>query len=235
VKGEKHLSHGLYFLSAFTFSKAINDLPEICCAAPFPQNSYDITAERGLADFDQHLRWVFSFDYEIPFGGSKSKISNRAVDAILGGWHVGGIYTLSSGFPFSPLLGTDPSNTGAQVAARPNQIRNGSLPGDRRTKDMWFDVGAYPIPDPALNVFFFGNAGRNSLIGPGSNVFDGSLRKEFVITERQHLEFRTEFFNAFNHPNYAQPDNFVDDGTAGKISSLAIPMRQIQFGLKYSF
>jgi hypothetical protein len=235
VKGEKHLSHGLYFLSAFTFSKAINDLPEICCAAPFPQNSYDITAERGLADFDQHLRWVFSFDYEIPFGGSKSKISNRAVDAILGGWHVGGIYTLSSGFPFSPLLGTDPSNTGAQVAVRPNQIRNGSLPGDRRTKDMWFDVGAYPIPDPALNVFFFGNAGRNSLIGPGSNVFDGSLRKEFVITERQHLEFRTEFFNAFNHPNYAQPDNFVDDGTAGKISSLAIPMRQIQFGLKYSF
>jgi hypothetical protein len=235
VKGEKHLSHGLYFLSAFTFSKAINDLPEICCAAPFPQNSYDITAERGLADFDQRLRWVFSFDYEIPFGGSKSKISNRAVDTILGGWHVGGIYTLSSGFPFSPLLGFDPSNTGAQVAVRPNQIRNGTLPRDRRTKDMWFDVGAYPVPDPNLNVFFFGNAGRNSLIGPGSNVFDGSLRKEFAITERHRLEFRTEFFNAFNHPNYAQPDNFVDNGTAGKILSLAVPMRQIQFGLKYSF
>jgi len=54
VKAEKHLSHGLYFLSAFTFSKAINDLPEICCAAPFPQNSYDTAAERGVADFDQH-------------------------------------------------------------------------------------------------------------------------------------------------------------------------------------
>jgi hypothetical protein len=68
-------------------------------------------------------------------------------------------------------------------------------------------------------------------------VFDGSLRKEFAITERQRLEFRTEFFNAFNHPNYGQPDNFVDDypGPAGTISSLAITMRQIQFGLKYSF
>ncbi len=235
VKGEKHLSHGLYFLSAFTFSKAINDLPEICCAAPFPQNSYDIPAERGPADFDQRLRWVFSFDYEIPFGGSKSKISNRAVDALLGGWHVGGIYTLASGFPFSPLLGTDPSNTGAQVAVRPNQIRNGNLPRDRRSKDMWFDINAYPIPDGTQ--YFFGNAGRNSLTGPGSNVFDGSLRKEFAITERQRLEFRTEFFNAFNHPNFAQPDNFIDDGpgVAGTITSIATPMRQIQFGLKYSF
>ncbi|HST10299.1 MAG TPA: hypothetical protein VLL05_07970, partial [Terriglobales bacterium] len=235
IKGEKHLSHGLYFLSAFTYSKAINDLPEICCAAPFPQNSYDVGAEHGLADFDQRLRWVFSFDYEVPFGGSKSKISNRVVDAVLGGWHVGGIYTLASGFAFSPLLGSDPSNTGAQVAVRPNQIANGNLPRGQRTKDMWFNINAYPIPDGS--TYFFGNAGRNSLIGPGSNVFDGSLRKEFAITERQRLEFRTEFFNAFNRPNYAQPDNFIDDGpgVAGTITSIAIPMRQIQFGLKYSF
>ena len=235
IKGEKHLSHGLYFLSAFTYSKAINDLPEICCAAPFPQNSYDIAAERGPADFDQRLRWVFSFDYEIPFGGSKSHISNRAVDAILGGWHVGGIYTLASGFPFSPLLGNDPSNTGAQVAVRPNQLRNGNLPRDRRSKDMWFDPSAYEQPDP--NLYFFGNAGRNSLVGPGQNVFDASLRKEFAFTDRHRLEFRTEFFNAFNHPNYAQPDNFIDDDpeAVAHIGSLAIPMRQIQFGLKYSF
>jgi hypothetical protein len=135
------------------------------------------------------------------------------------------------------LLGlTDPSNTGTQVAVRPNQFRNGNLPRDRRSKDLWFDVTAYEaLPDS--NVYFFGNAGRNSLIGPGANVFDGSLRKEFALTERQRLEFRAEFFNSFNHPNYAQPDNFVDDdpGVAGQITSLAIPMRQIQFGLKYSF
>jgi hypothetical protein len=236
VKAEKHLSHGLYFLSSFTFSKAINDLPEICCAAPFPQNSYDTAAERGLADFDQRFRWVFSFDYELPFGGNRSNISNRALNAVFGGWHVGGIYTIASGFAFSPLLGSiDPSNTGAQVAVRPNQIANGNLPRDQRTKDLWFNIDAYPIPDGS--TYFFGNAGRNSLIGPGQNVFDGSLRKVFALTERQHLEFRTEFFNSFNHPNFAQPDNFIDDGpgAAGTITSLAIPMRQIQFGLKYSF
>ena len=84
---------------------------------------------------------------------------------------------------------------------------------------------------------FFGNAHRNNLIGPGQNVFDGSLRKVFTLTEAQHLEFRAEFFNALNHPNFSQPDNFIDDGpgAAGVISSIAIPMRQIQFGLKYTF
>jgi hypothetical protein len=156
VTAEKHLSHGLYFLSAFTFSKAINDLPEICCAAPFPQNSYDTTAERGLADFDQKFRWVFSFDYEVPFGGSKSHISNRAVDAILGGWHVGGIYTIASGFPFSPLLNSDTSNTGAQVAVRPNQFRNGTLPriyGSIRPR-----MSSFLIPIPIFSAMPDGTA-----------------------------------------------------------------------------
>jgi hypothetical protein len=233
VKGEKRLSHGLYFLSAFTWSKVINDLPEICCASPFPQDSYNLAAERGPADFDQKLRWVFSFDYELPFGGSRSHISNRALDAVVGGWHVGGIYTLASGFPFSPLLGFDPSNTGTQVAVRPDQLRNGNLPSGDRSPSRWFDIDAYVPP----SSFAFGNARRNSLIGPGQNVFDGSLRKEFALTESQRLEFRAEFFNAFNHPNFAQPDNFIDDGpgVAGTISSIAIPMRQIQLGLKYNF
>jgi outer membrane receptor protein involved in Fe transport len=235
VKTEKHLSHGLYFLSAFTYSKAINDLPEICCAAPFAQNSYNLAAERGLADFNQKLRWVLSFDYEIPFGGSHSHADNRWTNTVLGGWHVGGIYTLASGFPFSAYQNDDPSNTGTQGIPRPDQLRDGNLPRGQRTPDHWFDIDAFSVlPDDA---FRFGNAPRNSLIGPGQNVFDWELRKEFKVTESQRVEFRAEFFNALNHPNFAQPDNFIDDGpgSAGTITSLAIPMRQIQFGLKYNF
>ena len=85
--------------------------------------------------------------------------------------------------------------------------------------------------------YAFGNAHRNNLIGPGQNVFDGSARKEFHVTESQRLEFRAEFFNFFNHPNFAQPDNFIDDGpgVAGTITELAIPARQVQFGVKYVF
>ena len=235
VKTEKHASHGLYLLSAFTYSKAINDLPEICCAAPFAQNSYDLAAERGVADFNQKLRWVLSFDYEIPFGGSHSHLENRVVNAVLGGWRIGGIYTLASGFPFSAFQADDPSNTGTQGIPRPDQLRNGNLPRGQRTPGHWFDITAFSVlPDDA---FRFGNAPRNSLIGPGQNAFDWELRKEFKVTETQNVEFRTEFFNAFNHPNFAQPDNFIDDGpgSAGVITSLAIPQRQIQFGLKYNF
>ena len=233
VKAEKRATHGLYLLSAFTYSKAINDLPEICCAAPFAQNSYDLAAERGRADFDQTLRWVLSFDYEVPFGKQGSRFSDGVVEAVLGGWHLGGIYTLARGFPFSPYLGFDPSNTGTQGIVRPNQLRDGNLPRDQRTPNNWFDINAFAIP----SGFSFGNAGRNVLTGPGQNVFDWLLSKQFRLTERQRLEFRAEFFNAFNHPNFAQPDNFIDDGpgSAGVITSLAIPMRQIQFGLKYSF
>jgi hypothetical protein len=233
VKAEKHASHGLYFLSSFTYSKAINDLPEICCAAPFAQDSYNLAAERGRADFDQKLRWVLSFDYELPFGGSRSHLDNRAMNLAFGGWHLGGIYTLASGFPFSPYLGFDPSNTGTQAVVRPDQLKDGNLPSGQRSPDRWFNVDAFAAPAG----FAFGNAGRNVLTGPGQNVFDWSLRKQFGLTETQRIEFRAEFFNAFNHPNFAQPDKFIDDGpgVAGVITSIAIPMRQIQLGLKYSF
>ncbi|MEP6539339.1 MAG: hypothetical protein ABJF23_28640, partial [Bryobacteraceae bacterium] len=79
--------------------------------------------------------------------------------------------------------------------------------------------------------------GRNILDGPGSQVSNLALRKTFPVRERVKVEFRAEFFNAFNHPNFSQPDNVIDDGpgSTGVITSLATPMRQIQGGLRISF
>ena len=199
--GNKRLSHGLTFLSAFTFAKSINDQPEICCAQPWPQNSYDLRAEKGRSDFDQRLRWVNSFDYQPPFGKGQPMLnSSRAADLAVGGWHLGGILSFGSDFPFSPVLGYDPSNTGSQGLA-------------------------------------FGNAGRNVLEGPGSIFSDMSLRKQFAVTEHQRLEFRAGFFNVLNHPNFAQPDNFIDygPGSAAVITSTAARMRQIQFAFEVQF
>ena len=234
LKVQKRFSSGLQFLSAYTWSKAINDLPEICCAAPFPQNSYDLRAEKGLADFDQRHRWVTSFDYALPFGrGRRHNIENGLIDAIAGGWNVGGILTITSGFPFSPVLGFDPSNTGDQGLVRADRIGNGNLPGGQRSPDEWFDINAFAIPAD----FTYGNAGRNILIGPGQRILDGSIRKEFAVVHEQKLEFRAEFFNMLNHPNFAQPDPFIDDGpgAAGAITDLAFAQRQIQLALKYRF
>jgi len=234
IKAEKHLSHGLYLLSAFTWGKSINDLPEICCAAPFPQDSNNLRSEKARSDFDQRLRWVTSFDYELPFGKGRAFLNtNRAADLLIGGWHLGGILAFGSGFPFSPVLGYDPSNTGTQGLPRANRIGNGNLPAGQRSPDNWFDANAFTLPAD----YTFGNAGRNVLDGPGSQVANVALRKVFRAGERYRVELRAEFFNAFNHPNFAQPDNFIDDGpgSTGVITSLSTPMRQVQFGLKLAF
>ncbi|MBV9481384.1 MAG: TonB-dependent receptor [Acidobacteria bacterium] len=234
VKAEKRTSHGLYFLSAFTFGKAINDQPEICCNSPWPENSYNIPAEKGLADFDNRERWMNSVDYELPVGKGRPFLNQGGVlDAILGGWHVGGIIALRSGFPFSPQIGFDPSNTGSPGLQRSNQIGNGRL--SDATPSLWFNVNDFPVPNCPNGCF--GNARKNSLEGPGGKTVDLSLRKFFRFTEQLNLEFRAEFFNAFNHPVFSQPDAFITDGpgAAGVITSTVIPQRQVQFALKLHF
>jgi hypothetical protein len=234
LKAEKRTSHGLYFLSAFTFGKSINDQPEICCNSPWPQNSYNIAAEKGLSDFDNRERWVNSVDYELPVGKGQQFLNRSGVlNVVLGGWHVGGIITLRSGFPFSPQIGFDPSNTGSPGLQRSNQIGDGSLPN--RSPNLWFNLNDFPVPNCPQGCF--GDAHKNVLEGPGEKTADLSARKYFNLTEPFNLEFRAEFFNAFNHAVFSQPDPFLTDGpgAAGVITSTVIPQRQIQFALKLHF
>jgi hypothetical protein len=232
IKAEKRASHGLYFLSAFTFSKAINDQPEICCNAPWPQDSYNIAAEKGLADFDNRKRWVNSVDYQLPVGKGQHFLNQGGVaNAVLGGWHLGGIITFRSGFPFSPTISYDPTNTGSPGLMRADRLGSGHLAHPSPT--LWFNVNDFA--DPSCNCF--GNAGKNILEGPGEKTADLSARKMFDLTERVNLEFRAEFFNAFNHPVFLQPDGNIDDGpgASGVITGTVIPQRQIQFALKLAF
>lgn len=234
VKVEKRMTHGLMFLSSFTFSKSLNDQPEICCASPTPQNSYDLSHEKGPSDFDQRFRWVTSFDYQLPIGkGQRFMNSGRVNDLIFGGWHVGGIIAVHTGFYFTPQMSFDPSNTGSNGLYRTDRTCDGNLPRGQRKVDNWFDIGCFPLPAD----FTFGNAGKNILIGPGAVTSDMSLRKVFNIMENKNLEFRFELFNAFNHPVFAQPDPLIDDGpgAAGVITSTVVPQRQLQVALKLNF
>ncbi len=234
LKAEKRTSHGLYFLSAFTYSKAIDDQPEICCNAPWPQDSYNIAAEKGLADFDNRERWVTSIDYALPVGKGQAFMNQGGVlDAVLGGWHLGGIVTFRSGFPFSPQIGFDPSNTGSPGLQRSNQTGSGHLANP--TPNLWFNPNDFPVPNCPNGCF--GNAGKNILEGPGEKTADLSARKFFNFNERINLEFRAELFNALNHPVFSQPDPFITDGpgATGVITSTVIPQRQVQFALKLHF
>jgi outer membrane receptor protein involved in Fe transport len=234
VKVEKRLSYGLNFLSAFTWSRSANDFPEICCSSPTPQNTWDTSNERGRSDFDQKLRSVTSFDYLIPVGRGHMLLgANKAQDLVFGGWHFGGILTLHTGFYMSPWIGYDPSNTGSGGALRSDQVCDGNLASGKRNINNWFNVNCFPLPQP----YTFGNAEKNSLIGPGEVSADLALRKVFNIAEHGHLEIRAETFNAFNHPSFALPDNYIDDGPGetAVITSTVLAQREIQFGAKFNF
>lgn len=153
---------------------------------------------------------------------------NRVLRFALGGWQSAGIVTLQTGFPFTVLVGGDIPNIGAGASNTRASLTGDARAGERPI-DRWFNKEAFAPPPP----FTFGTAGRNILDGPGNWSFDLTLMKLFTITEGRRLQFRAEFFNAFNHPNYGLPNAQVGSPACGTIRSA--DNREMQLGLKYIF
>jgi hypothetical protein len=176
-------------------------------------------------------RFVASVLYELPFGKGKPYLSSagRFTNTLLGGWMVTGIYTLQSGFWFTPTTSQNTAGTESGTL-RPNRLGNGNLPDSQRTRLHWFDTSAFAQPAP----FQYGSTGRNILEGPGLKDFDLGLLKNSQVGERGSVQFRAEFFNTFNNTNFGIPSANIAASNFGTISS-AGPSRQIQFGLKYLF
>jgi hypothetical protein len=230
AKVEKRAGNGLFFLSSFTWSKMYDTA---VAGYPSPQNAYDPGADYGLSDLNQNLRWSFAYDYVLPFGKGRRFASgaNTAVNEIIGGWHFGGIYTLGSGFNFSPS-GSGRSNTGATGSQRPDQVLpEANLPRGQRSIHEWFNKAAFQ----QAAQYTFGDAGRGILIGPDTNDFDFSLDKDFPIRESQHAEFRAEVFNALNHPLFSLPNASVTSHSYGTITTTGLYNREIQLAVKYYF
>jgi hypothetical protein len=185
---------------------------------------------RGLSGLDVGQRFVSSFGAELPFGKGKAFLSDagRAADLILGGWQVGGIVTFQGGFPFTPVIASDPANVAFSYARRPDRIGRGTV--DKCTRERCFNVADFVVPQP----FTIGNAGRNILRGPGINNWDLSIFKRFYMTERLFWEFRAEWFNTFNNTQFNNPANNIELATGGQIFSAKDP-RIGQFGLKLYF
>jgi Carboxypeptidase regulatory-like domain/TonB-dependent Receptor Plug Domain/TonB dependent receptor len=257
VKFERRFSRGVYVLNSFTWSKAIDNASQVLEEpggnTGTPQNVYNIRADRGPGAYDQPFNNTTSFVWELPFGKGRAWMGGApyAVDAILGGWALTGINTMSSGqtvnfrYAPSPVTANLPSFIGG-VALRPNLTGNPILSGDNRTIDRWFNTEAVRLPTPDQP---FGTAGRNIGRGPSFYQFDLGLQKNFalpVINEASRLEFRAEFFNLLNKTNFGTPNPnasgivFNADGTlrtAGGFGTIrsANPARQIQLALKLSF
>jgi hypothetical protein len=196
------------------------------------RNVRNIALDRGPAAYDLRDRLVISYLYDLPFGrGRRFGIANPVLNTVLGNWQVNGITTIRSGQYFTAELGFSAANTGDP---RPDRIRDGNLPSDQRTVQHWFDTGAFVAPTP----FNFGNEGRDVLLGPGAVNFDFSFFKRLPLRwlgEIGEAQFRSEFFNLFNHPQFQIPNTRADIPQGGSITSTSTSMRQIQFGMKVIF
>ena len=238
VQVRKEFSHGLMFLTSYTWSKAIDDgtlvLINTLAGGATQQNPNCLACERALGDNDQRHKFIESFLYTTPDIAQRLlSTNNRGAKALLDAWQVGAIISLASGYPFSVTTGQDISRSGLGYD-RPNQVRDPRLSGSRPKADMllrYFDPSAF-----AVNAIgSFGNVGRNSMIGPGSQNVDFSVAKNVPISERLgKIQVRFEFFNFFNHANFGNPSAVITAPTVGRITT-AGPGRIVQIGGKYTF
>jgi hypothetical protein len=236
-------SHDLSLRGVYTWSKALDNGDSLnqTTAGNAPglvSNPYDLHADFGLATYDVRNIGVISAVYGLPFGRGKSFANSfqGLANASVSGWSVNSIVTLQSGFPFTPQLSYNPSNNGdTRNPVRPfvNPDFHGSAIIGKPSQ--WFNPSAFLPPPP--NSGFYGNLGRDTLIGPGLGTWDFSAIKDTPIRERLTLQFRAEIFNLLNRANFNTPNLIVFtpsglSGTAGAITSTSTTARQVQFALK---
>src|SRR5579871_201859 len=242
---ERRFTAGLSFRLAYTWSKSIDNTAEelsVYGSNAFSQITNNQNAWRGPSDFNVPQHVVFSWVYELPFGKGKPMLANGVASKIFGGFQVAGSYTYSAGRPFTALDSANSSSIdiGEEVAL-PNAT--GTAPVMPQSVTCWFYVstnsgcsgitGTNTFSLPAAGVF--GNAGRNTLRGPGLNDLDVSVSRNFSFTERVKLQFRAEAFNLTNTVAFGLPNANVSGGTPGVITSLAADPRIMQFALRLGF
>ncbi len=216
---------GISFRAAYTLSRSMDDTSAFLATDGddnTPQDSRNLAAEWGPSDFDVRQRLVVSGSYEVP---------STARWRWLRHWQASGVFTAQSGRPFTPRVSFDNSNTG--------NVGGGTFAYDRpNVITVPATDGAYVSYRGELFAiaprFTFGNAGRDSLTGPGYVTVDGMIARRIAITDRKSLQLRLEAFNLLNRRNYQLPDSFVDHVTFGQ-SLATYPARQLQLAARFTF
>lgn len=239
----RRFSGGLSLRGAYTWSKTLDDGDSLnqTAAANAPglvSNPFNLHADYGLATYDVRHIAVIDGVYMLPFGHDRTFGGGLEgwKSTMASGWSVNSIVTIQSGFPFTPQLSYNPSNNGdTRNPVRPFVNPAFTGPVILGKPNQWFNPNAFLVPPP--NSGFYGNLGRNTLIGPGQATWDFSVGKETSLHEGIALQFRAEIFNLLNRANFNTPSliTFTPSGvsgTAGAINSTATTSRQIQFGLK---
>jgi hypothetical protein len=247
VSLRSRMSKGLGFSLNYTFSHGLADFGDNLTANAFPQDSYNYAAEMSNSNLDIRSRFVSNFTWDLPFGEGKRYLSEKNMASrLVGGWQFNGIVTLQTGTPYN-VTASDDGLFGVH-AVYANCIGDpfvGATTDHKSYTTTGFLINPAAFSQPAHG--FFGTCAPNKFHGPGIQMVDLSLFKQFAITERVRLQFRSEFFNAFNHPNFGNPNaNIASPGSFGKVFNTLAPIlgndsggpgdpREIQFALKLYF
>jgi hypothetical protein len=227
-------SNGFSITASYVWSKSIDTVPRSTNYTSYTySNPFNLKADRGPSDYDRTHNFVASYLWNIPWHPKQ-----RLLNTVAGGWTIAGLTTIESGTPLTFIQGydvaADGTNAGllgvqhAQLTGAPLAV---SHPNTQAMISQYFNTGAFVKPQ-LLPPGTYGNAGRGILRGPGFSDTDLSLLKDFAFTERYRLQFRAEFFNAFNQVNFNNPNTTASSGSFGTIRS-AGAARVIQFALKF--
>jgi hypothetical protein len=250
VRVRKRLQAGFSIGGRYTFSKSLDNASTIGNGEPIvaqgagsgrggvsgvtnvAQDAFDLSAERGLSSFDQRHSFTADYLWELPFGHERRWLSGKSpLRAILGDWNWSGDWTIASGLPFTPRIlgntlnvsqGVNGTQRADVVPGQPVTVADPSIA-------EWFNTAAFVAPTGV-----FGDARRNSIEGPGTRLFDMSFTKIVPLGETRFLEFRAQFSNVFNTPQYVGIDTVINSPTYGRVISVA-PMRSLQLTARFRF
>jgi hypothetical protein len=235
VKIEKRFTNGVSVLVSYSYSKCLDEISSTFgTSQPGTgiQDPFHPDTNRGLCDFDLTHNLVINSVYDLPFGPGKRFLndSGNIAKYLFGGWQITGIVSANNGFPFSLSAGADVANVGTSSGQRPS-ISGPLLPsGFHQTVQEWFDTS-----NVYLQQYTYGDLGRNTIRQDKFLNFDFGLFKHIPIRERANIEFRSEFFNIFNHANFGAPDANFQDLSFGQVLTTVGNPRVVQFGLKLQF
>ena len=233
VRLRKRMASGVSLGATYVYSKSIDNASSIGGGATVvAQDAQDLAAERGLSSFDRRHQLTGDFNFELPFGQNKKWLNTKSTASrVFGDWSVSGSFTVESGTPFTPrILGsfTDVSRgtngtLRADFTGLPISVNNPTL-------GEWFNTAAFAVPTPGT----FGDAGRNSIIGPGTTLLNMAVSKDFTLGETRNLQIRWQVTNLLNSPQYTVIDTVVSSPTFGQVTGVGA-MRKMQLVARFRF
>ncbi|MFN7996362.1 MAG: TonB-dependent receptor [Bryobacteraceae bacterium] len=239
LKLEKRFSSGLSFLGSYTYGHALDNASDANLGSAHAGDTFRDPRhenwEYGNSDFDIRHRFVFSGIYDLPFGHGRRFASSAPAfaNALIGGWQLNGIWAVQTGYWFTPFGVNDTCfcEDGNANSLRPDVVAGQNPNTGPKTAAQWFNLAAFNVDVPAGR---HGNAGRNNILGPGLMNLDMGIHKEFSLHETARLQFRSDFFNTFNHVNLNAPVTDYSNANIGKILT-STGGRELQLALKLIF